>query len=117
MWSGSAVLALLVTLLTLSIRQDNVRETAQLNAPLIGDVYTIKLGYKHYTLERVVRISGDTAFVRGTDRTAIGGVLKLVRLQSDTSVRFLGELKAYTRQQRRDLERSGTIHQIHRVEH
>ncbi len=63
MWSGVIIIALLTPLAIWQSDKHDKEVLARLNAPKVGDLYEIKLGYKSYTLYKVEQVSGDSIYV------------------------------------------------------
>lgn len=62
-FSGLVLLAILIIFLIVSDRQKKEKVATMIQAPQTGDVYEVKNDTKQYTLYKVQRTSGDTAFV------------------------------------------------------
>jgi hypothetical protein len=60
---GLGLLAVLIISITFSIKEDNKRDIAYLNAPKAGDIYEIKLNSSSYTLYKVQDVTPDSVYV------------------------------------------------------
>jgi len=64
MFSGIAVLAILITIGFISDKQNDEENARLILMPQAGDVFEIKLGRKNYTLYKVAQVEGDSVFVQ-----------------------------------------------------
>jgi hypothetical protein len=64
MFSGLAVLAILITIGFISDKQNDEENARLILMPQAGDVFEIKLGSKQYTLYKVAQVAGDSVFVQ-----------------------------------------------------
>jgi len=67
MFSGLAVLAILITIGFISGKQNDEENARLILMPQTGDVFEIKLGSKQYTLYKVAQVEGDSVFVQLND--------------------------------------------------
>ena len=63
MFSGLAIILLLIPLAFWQSGRHNKEVLARLNAPKEGDLYEIQLGTRSYSFYKVMRVSGDSIYV------------------------------------------------------
>ncbi len=63
MFSGIALLTILVATLIIGIRNDHERNKKYITNPKPGDVLEIRLNYGHYTLYKIDKVTQDSVYV------------------------------------------------------
>lgn len=64
MFSGLALIAVLVTLVTINEKKKGEKNAQLILAPKVGDIFEIKTKDNHYTLYKVDQVQGDSVFVQ-----------------------------------------------------
>ncbi|MCC7501010.1 MAG: hypothetical protein IT229_00680 [Flavobacteriales bacterium] len=113
-WSGAALLAVIVPLFVQSMGEHFDEQASLLATPAVGDVWTMKLGPKWYTLYRVEEVRADSVFVRTSGREAHGGIVMLAAMQADSTVTYAGERRGYARGELQALDKQGGLYSVDR---
>lgn len=113
-FSGGAVLAVAIPLFVQSMGEHFDQQADLLTTPAVGDVWTMKLGHKWYTLHRVEEVRADSVFVRASGREAHGGIVMLAAMQGDTTVTYTGERMGYARNELHALDKQGDLYNVSR---
>lgn len=96
-FTGLALLAVIVPWGIGEMNEHNTRQQALIHQPQVGDIWTIKLGHKHYTLQRVVEVRPDSVFLRGCGSSVHGGVLDLTQFQGERKRAYEGDVVGHAR--------------------
>lgn len=116
-WTFTGVV-LLAAPLVLGVRSMMAHEDEQegyLTQPQVGDVWTMKLGHKHYTLQRVEEVRSDSVFVRAnTDEVHDAGIMRLIKFREGSARHFTGERIGYARSELIALDKKGPLYGIDR---
>lgn len=113
-FSGTAILAVVLPLFVQTMSRHSDKQAALLEEPKAGDIWTIKLGPKHYTLYKVEDVRPDSIFLRMNARELHGGFVALARFESDSENDYTGDWIGYARSQLREFEKHGPLHSISR---
>ena len=113
-FSGAVALAVIIPLFVRSMGEHEDRQDALLNSPAVGDVWTMKLGPKWYTLYEVEEVRADSVFVRMSDREVHGGLIKLSALQAYSTVDFTGDRLGYALNGLHELDKRGPLYSVSR---
>lgn len=115
MFSGSAILVVALPLFVQAMMRHDQEQDGLLTGPMVGDVWTIKLGYKRYTLCKVESVDADSVHVRAnTHELEDAGVVALAKFQLETTDGFIGDRIGYARKELLDLAAHGPIHSVER---
>ena len=115
MFSGVAILAVVLPLFVQAMMRHGEREADLLKAPQVGDVWTIELGHKHYTLYRVEEVRPDSVYVLADAyEVEDAGVVALSKFELDTIHDFTGEPIGFARTDLLELKAHGPIHSVDR---
>lgn len=114
-FTGSIILVVPLYLFMQAMREHGREQDALLAQPQVGDVWTIKLGHKHYTLQRVEGVRDDSVFVRANElEVRDAGIVGLSRFQKEAADRFNAERIGYARDELIELDKKGPLHSVHR---
>ncbi len=111
---GSVLFLIVLPIFIHSMSANQERKADLLAEPAVGDVWTIKLGSKHYTLYRVEELSNDSIHLRMNTRDTTGGVVKLATLQRKALNDFKGGRVGYARSDIELLAKKGFIRSVRR---
>lgn len=114
-FTGSVLLAVPLVFFVQAIADHGKEQDSLLQEPNVGDVWTIKLGHKHYTLYRVEEVRTDSVFVRKSAHEVEGaGILALSKFQLANADDFTGDRMGYARKELLELEAHGPIYSMER---
>jgi hypothetical protein len=108
MFSGLALLAVLISAVAISISQDNKRNAGYLAAPQDGDIYELKTEGNHYGLILVEQIKGDSAYVRLSDYE-VDKKVTISKLQSMNKGKFSEDLFVFSKAELKNMWDKGEI--------
>ena len=114
-FTGAAILAVVIPLFVQSVGEHSAKQAALLEMPEAGDIWTIKLGSKHYTLYRVEEVRADSVFVRKNSRDVHGGIMAQVKFQQDAVNDFTGERIGFAWSELTAMEKSGPLSSVSRA--
>lgn len=115
MFTCSAVLAVALPLFVQAMMQHDQEQDSLLVEPRVGDVWTMRLGYKHYTMYRVEAVRADSVFVQANGQEVENaGVMALAKFQLAATDDFTGDRIGYARKELLELEAHGPIHSVER---
>jgi hypothetical protein len=89
-------------------REHDEQLIARLNAPKVGELYEVKLGYKRYTYYKVVRVSGDSIYASACKQET-NKLSAMYRLLKEGDAAFDPELVGYSHADVMALQEDGTI--------
>ena len=113
MFSGIALIAVLITVGVISSRENDKLNQQYIAAPIIGDLFEVKSRGDQYTLYKVEQVRGDSVFVSMNEYLANKpSGLKDLKSKGDAS--FSEEVVGYSKAELKKMLDSGEIMDIDR---
>lgn len=113
MFSGLALLAVLIVAAAITSKQKDEKNTALIAAPHQGDVFEVKTKANQYTLYKVAEIKGDSAYLQlnNYETNKISGLSDL-KVKGDAA--YTEEIFSFSKAELKEMLQKGEIIDIQR---